>query len=117
MNKGFVFSIEATISLICLIIVISSIQIEKEINFNELLLNQQENDLLRVYSNPNYNKINDLDFINDSKKLLGEKVNLYINDIKIYGENIGKINCVSNETTIIENYTLEEKKIKIIVCE
>lgn len=128
-KKGFVFSIEATISLLILVLILLSIPSEKSTSLKELLITQQENDLLRVWATPDELLINQDDLIRDSKKMFGENFTLYINQQKIYDKqntqnthpNINlqrsEKNCISNEGIIIEKMTLIEKNIKIIVCE
>lgn len=117
-KKGFVFSIETTISLLVLILILLSLPSEKNTSLKELLITQQENDLIRVWASSNELLINQNDLISDSKKMFGEKFTLYINEQKIYGaQNSITKNCVSSEGIIIEKVTLVEKNIKIIVCE
>lgn len=117
-KKGFVFSIEATISLLVLILILLSLPSEKNTSLKELLITQQENDLIRVWASSDELLISQNDLISDSKKMFGEKFTLYINEQKIYGtQNSITKNCVSSEGIIIEKMTLIEKNIKIIVCE
>ncbi len=119
-QNGFVLSIEAVISLTVLILVILTISIQNEVSLKELLINEQQNDLLRVWSSNTDLFVNNNELIKDCEKMFGKNLTLYVNEVKLIGETnylVNKNNCISNEGIVIEKSTLLEKKIKIIVCE
>lgn len=116
--KGFVFSIEATISLLLFSIIILAVPIRENVSLKELLITQQENDLLKVWGNSSELLIEKNTLIDDAKKMFGENFTIFVNQEKVYdSKKQNSKNCISSEGKIIEKITLLEKNIKIIVCE
>ena len=78
MNKGFVFSLEATIALIFLGGTLLYLLQPVEFSFKEVVVLQQSNDLLKVWAvqYPSHEEA-----LYDSKRLFGEKVEVEVDGI------------------------------------
>ncbi len=109
-KKGFVLSMEACFTLIIFFLILFSMTFPTKGSLRELIVFQQENDLLRVWSKefPTEEEIikdtekifsNAVVFINEKEILIGEKC---------FGESI------ASEAKIINN-KLEEKLVRIVV--
>jgi len=109
MNTGFVFSFEAIIALLLLATILLSMNFGETNSLKELLILQQENDLLKVWS---ANFQSETEMINDTK-LLFDNYELFLDNKKISGTGNGK-NSVASEAVLVDNYLIE-RKIKIIV--
>jgi len=109
MNKGFVFSFEAIIALLLFATILLSMNFGKDTSLKELMILQQENDLLKVWS---VNFPTKGEMINDTKGLFNN-FELFLDNKKISGTKNGE-NSIASEATILDNY-LTEHKIKIIV--
>ncbi|MFA5931252.1 MAG: hypothetical protein WC821_02990 [archaeon] len=109
-NKGFVFALEAAISLLLFALMLFSLPIQNNFSLKELAIVQQENDLLRVWS---AKETKESEMINDTKQLLGENAELWVGAKQILTTQVKK-NSISSEGIIL-NSALQENKIKIIV--
>jgi hypothetical protein len=105
-----VFSLEAIIALTLFALILLSIPQPQTTTLKELLITQQENDLLRVWS---AKETNTQEMIQDTKKLFGENAELYLNGTKLCSAE-KKTNSISTEGTIVDAF-LNENKIRIIV--
>jgi len=109
-KKGAIFSLEATISILCLAMLLTTVNYTEKQSNQELLITQQANDLLRVWSTQ-YENENTM--IEDTKIIFGEKAELYINNKKIFSAAQEK-NSISTEGIIL-NQMLQENTIRIVV--
>ncbi len=109
-KKGFVISLEAGFSLIMFSLLLLSISFPKNESFKELIILQQENDLLKVWSKQ---FPTETDILNDSQKMF-ENASIIVNEKEFQ---IGKKcfgNNVSSSAEIFDNQ-LNKKSIRIIV--
>ena len=109
MKNGFVFSFEALVALLLFATIILTMNFGDSNSLKELMVFEQENDLLKIWS---VNFPTDIEMINDTK-LLFKNFELFLDENKISGTGIGK-NSIASEGTIIDNY-LVERKIRIVV--
>lgn len=109
-SKAFVFTFEAILTLLIFILLLYSIPQEKNASLKELIITQQANDLLKVWSQK-YPP--EQEMISDSKKLFNNKTSIFIDEKEITSCN-GK-NIISSEGIILDEF-LNEKKIRITVC-
>ncbi len=109
-TRGFVFSLEATISLILFVLMLVALPIHENSSLKELLILQQENDLLRVWS---AKESSPQEMIYDVKLMFGENGELWINEIKM-NNGITAKNSIASEGIILDN-SLNENKIRITV--
>lgn len=109
-NKGFVFALESTISILLFALMLFSLPTQNNFSLKELAITQQENDLLRVWS---AKETSESEMIKDTKELLGENVELWVGTKQILTAQ-SKKNSISIEGIIL-NSALQENKIKIIV--
>ena len=109
MKKGIVFSFESFIALLFFVTILLSMNYETNTSLKELLILEQENDLLKIWS---VNFPNKGEMINDSK-LLFNNFELFLDEIKIHETKIKK-NGIGSETVIIDK-DLVEKKVRIVV--
>lgn len=108
MNKGFFISLEAIISLfIFSLLLLSQISIQNE-EYIDLIILQQENDLLKIWSK----NFNQTEMIKDI--LFFDNACLFINNKKVHDCTFKK-NCVSSEAEILDN-ELKLHSVKIITC-
>lgn len=110
MNKGFVFTFESTLTLLLFALMLFAIPTQKNTNLEELLILQQSNDLLRVWSQ---NYPTEIEMINDTKLVFQDKAIVKLNDIELT-KCSGK-NKIATQGIILDNF-LVENKITIIVC-
>jgi len=108
--KGFVFSLEATISLMLFLLMLTTLPAQQNSTLKELLIVQQENDLLRVWSTK---ETSVQEMIYDTNLLFGESGEVWVNDKQLSKAKIAK-NTIASEGIILDNL-LNEKKVKIIV--
>jgi hypothetical protein len=109
MKKGLVFTFEALIALLFLSTILLSMNYENNNSLKELIIIEQENDFLKVWSIdlPSENEmVNDLN-------LLFNNYELYLDNKKMYSNGNGK-NKMGREATIL-NGDLVERKVKIVV--
>jgi len=109
MKKGIVFSFESFIALLFFVTILLSMNYETNNSLKELLILEQENDLLKIWS---INFPSTSEMITDSK-LLFNNFELFLDEIKIYGKKLGE-NGIGNETIIVDD-NLIERKVRIIV--
>ena len=76
-KKGFVFSLEAMISLLLFALILFSLPQKEAFSLKELTITQQENDLLRVWS---AKESSEQEMIFDIQQMFGENAELWIND-------------------------------------
>ncbi len=108
LNKGFIFSFEATLSILIFSLILISLPYSKTDNYSELIIIQQENDLLKVWSK-NYSET---EMIKDIKQLF-ESASLFVNDIKILEGN--KTNAAISSEGILLDEFLNEKRVRVVV--
>ncbi|MFA6064723.1 MAG: hypothetical protein WCW44_03215 [archaeon] len=109
-KKGFVFSLEATISLILFVLLLIALPTHQNSSLKELLILQQENDLLRVWS---AKESSPQEMLMDTKLLFGETGELWINETQLNKAKSEK-NSIASEGIILDN-SLVENKIRLIV--
>jgi hypothetical protein len=106
MKRGFIFSFESAISLLIFTLIILSIPLPATNSFEELILLQQENDLLKLWAK---------DFsIEEMKNDLRvfEEASLFIDGKEVISAN-GKEGVASEAILLDDN--LKESKVRIIV--
>jgi hypothetical protein len=109
-DKGAVFSIEAAISILCFAMLLTTINYTEKQSLKELIITQQADDLLRVWSA----QFETQETIQeDAKKMFGNSASVYLNDEKILSAKEEK-NSISTEGIIL-NELLEENTVRIIV--
>ena len=109
-NKGFVFTFESIIALLLFALMLYAIPAQNNSNLKELLIIQQSNDLLRVWSQiyPTNEEM-----ISDTNLIFQNKAILKINNIEL--TNCSGTNKIATEGVILDQL-LNENKITIIVC-
>ena len=110
LNKGFVFTFEAILALLLFALMLYSIPLQKNSNLQELIIIQQSNDLLRVWSQ-SYPTEQEILF--DTKLLFENNAEIMLNE-KELTKCIGK-NKIATEGIILDDFLIENK-IKINVC-
>jgi len=108
MNKGIVFSFEALIALLFFALILMGLPFGETNSLKELILLQQENDLLKVWS---VNFPNESEMVQDTS-LLFDNFELFFDEKKIHSGN-GK-NSIASEAILIDN-DLIERKVRIVV--
>jgi len=110
LNKGFVFTFETIIALLLFALMLFSITVQKNPNLEELIIMQQSNDLLRVWSQiyPTNEEM-----ISDTNLIFQNKAMLKINELEL--TNCSGTNKIATEGVILDQL-LNENKITIIVC-
>ena len=109
MKKGIVFSFEALIALLFFATILITLHFGETNSLKELLVLQQENDLLKVWSS---------DFPNEEQMIIDtqmvfENFELFIDGKKFYGTKLEK-NSIASEATIVDDYLIE-RKVSIVV--
>ncbi len=110
-NKGFIFSLEAAISVLLLGTALLTLFQPHDASFKKLVVLQQENDLLKVWG---MNFPGEKEMANDAKQLFAENFELFVEGKKTASAKSQKKNCVSSEAKITDK-DLKEKKILIKV--
>jgi hypothetical protein len=110
LNRGFVFTFEAILALLLFALMLFAIPTQSNTNLEELLILQQSNDLLRVWSQ---SYPNEQELINDTKLVFQDKAIVKLND-KGLTTCFGK-NKIATEGVLLDNLLIENK-ITIIVC-
>lgn len=107
-SKGFVFSMEATLSLILIGLMILSLQAPRSVSLKEVLIVQQENDLLKIWSIQGFDETQARNDVFDAFGANGE---IIINNrgATLIGERI-----ISSEGILLDPF-LNEIKVNIIV--
>lgn len=108
--KGFLFSLEATISIMLFLLMITTLPQVQNSSLKELLILQQENDLLRVWS---AKETNTTEMLKDVELMFGKNAEVWINETQLTKSTLLK-NSIASEGIILDN-NLKENKIKIIV--
>ena len=109
-EKGFVFSLEATLSLLLFALMLFALPPQESFSLKELAATQQANDLLRVWS---AKQTNETEMISDTKILFENNAELWINETQLLSAEKKK-NSIATEGIIL-NEKLFEKNIKLIV--
>ncbi len=109
-NKGFVFTMEAALSLLMLALMIAALPQPNSLSLKELAIAQQANDLLRVWSAKN---TSELEMSADVNKIFSKNAELWINGIKLLNSGT-KTNSIATEGILLDDF-LAEKKVKIVV--
>jgi hypothetical protein len=110
LSKGFVFTFEAILTILIFILLLYSLPQEKTPTFKELIITQQANDLLRVWSQE---CLAEEEIMRDAKQLFKNQVSLWINEKELTKCNAK--NTIATEGIILDQH-LKENKIKIIIC-
>jgi len=110
LNKGFIFSFEAAISMLLFGLMITMIFPMQAVSLKELIILQQENDLLKLWS-INYPSQNEMEI--DAKQLFSD-TELFVNNNNVFFTGNKKDNSVSSEAIIFDNY-LNETKVRVVV--
>jgi hypothetical protein len=110
LKKGFVFTFESILTLLLFALMLYSIPAEKNFTLKELLITQQADDLLRVWSQsyPNESEI-----IEDTKMMFGNNAKISLNGKEIL--NCEGTNKISIEGIILDD-TLNENNLNITIC-
>ncbi|MCX6801343.1 MAG: hypothetical protein NTZ73_04090 [Candidatus Diapherotrites archaeon] len=111
MSKGFILSIEATISILLLGLALATMFQHQSFSFKEITVLQQENDLLKIWG---IKFPSDSEMIFDAKKMFGENFDIFVDGKQIFASKELHKNCVSSEATILDD-SLKEKNFLIKV--
>lgn len=109
-SKGFVFSIEAIIALLIFASISLTLFQSNNFSFKEIVVLQQENDLLKVWS-VEYPSISEA--VKDCETMFGKNFDLRINGFEVHKSLLNK-ESVSSSAIILDD-SLSEKKFEIIV--
>jgi len=110
-QKGFVFSLEATIAILVFSLLLITINFPVEHSLKELVVVQQANDLLKVWSvhYPNNSEINF-----DTNSIFGDNASVFVDSQKvIWKECPGE--AISSSAIILDDF-LFERHFQIIIC-
>ncbi len=108
MNKGFVLSFEAALTLILFSLILISVPQPKTQNFTDLIILQQENDLLKIWSK-NYSPF---EMVNDVKTNF-YNASLFIDDVPLLSGKLTK-NSIASEGILLDLFLIEHK-VRIVV--
>ncbi|MFA5125543.1 MAG: hypothetical protein WC462_00890 [archaeon] len=109
-QKGFVFSLEATLSLLLFALMLFALPAQESFSLKELAATQQANDLLRVWS---AKQTTETEMISDTKILFENNAELWINETQLLSAEKKK-NSIATEGIILDE-KLFEKNVKIII--
>ena len=109
MRRGIVFSFEALIALLFFATILISLPFSETTSLKELMVLQQENDLLKIWS---VNFPTNPEMVTDTR-LMFENFELFLDGIKIYGNEGGK-DSIASEAIIVDDI-LVERKVRIVV--
>jgi len=109
-ERGFIFTMEAALSLLMLALMISALPQPNPFSLKELATTQQANDLLRIWSAKN---TNEFEMAADVNKLFEGNAELWIGGVKLLIANIKK-NSIATEGILLDEWLIE-KKVKIVV--
>jgi len=109
-QKGFVFSLEATLSLLLFALMLFTLPTQESFSLKELAATQQANDLLRVWS---AKQTTETEMISDTKILFENNAELWINESQLLDTKKRK-NSIATEGVILDE-NLFEKNVKIII--
>lgn len=107
--KGYVFTLEALLSLLIFALIISTVPVVESNSLKELIVLQQANDLLKVWSMKN---LNEGEMVFDTKEMFGNNFSLYL-DEKVLHKGFGN-ESVATSAKIMSN-ALIERKVRIVV--
>ena len=111
-EKGFVFSLEAVVALLLFGMLLLSLAQPKPVSMKELLVLQQENDLLKVWS-AHYPSEGEI--IADTRLLFGSTAEVKVDGRVVAGaQGAAKGKAVSSEGIIVDDF-LQEKKFLVKV--
>ncbi|MEK6959408.1 MAG: hypothetical protein AABW59_05185 [archaeon] len=111
MKKGFVFSLEAALALVVIASAIIFLPQVESVTLDELMILQQENDLLKVWS---YDPPSDIEAMADCTTMFGNNYSLTIDGRELVKKPCAK-RAVASEARIV-NELLLEQTFKIEVC-
>ena len=108
--KGYIFTLEAGVSILLFMLMLSTLPQVRSESTKELALVQQANDLLRVWS---AKETSEQEMVEDTKLVFGKSTELWINQKQTL---IGQIknNSISTEGILL-NAQLQEQKVKITI--
>ena len=106
--KGFIISFETIFSILLFLLIILTINFPDQDNFKDLLLLQQENDLLKVWS---ANYPTNQEIVTDTM-LMFDHVSVFLDEKEILKSNGNQ--SISSEAVILDN-SLNEHKFRIVV--
>ena len=109
-ERGFVFSLEATIALMLFVLMLLALPIQQNTSLKELLILQQENDLLRIWSTKE-TPTNEM--VSDIKLMFGENGEVWVNNVSL-NKAIIKNNSISSEGIILDG-ALRENLVRVVV--
>ncbi|VVB76521.1 Uncharacterised protein [uncultured archaeon] len=109
-KNGFIFTMEAALSLLMLALMIAALPQPNSFSLKELVVTQQANDLLRVWSAKSTTEV---EMIADTNKLLNGNAELWVNENKLLNGLMRK-NSIATEGILLDEW-LAEKKVKIVV--
>ncbi len=109
-EKGAIFSIEAAISILCFAMLLTTVNYTEKQSLKEVLITEQANDLLRVWST-GFETTDSMK--EDANILFEDKAEIYVNGNKILSAR-EEINSISTEGIILNKF-LEESNIRIVV--
>jgi hypothetical protein len=109
-TKGFVFSLEATIALLLFVLMLIALPAHKESSLKELLILEQENDFLRVWS---AKETSPSQMLNDARQIFEENVVVLVGENPL-NQTLLKNNSIVSEGTLLDS-SLSEMKVKIQV--
>ncbi len=110
MNKGFIISFEAGLSLIMFSLILISFSFPNNESFKDLIVLQQSNDLLKIWSK---NFPTEDEMINDASQFFkNASILINKNELTIGKKCLG--NNVASEAIIFDDH-LNKKNVRIIV--
>ncbi|MBT4191675.1 MAG: hypothetical protein HOE11_00040 [Candidatus Diapherotrites archaeon] len=110
-QRGFVFTLESTIAILVFSLLLLTISFPASNSMTELLVIQQANDLLKVWS-VTYPSNNEIVF--DTRELFGSKASVSVDRIKILN-NTCFGDAVSSEAILLDDFLIEREFV-INVC-
>ena len=110
-QKGFVFSLEATITILVFSLLLLTINFPPNNSMNELLIIQQENDLLKIWS-IDYPTNSEIVF--DATELFGENGRVFV-DGTIILNNTCFGETISSEAVILDDFLIKRNFV-ISIC-
>jgi len=110
MKKGFIFSFEAILSLLLLLLMICFLPAQPNLSLKELACIQQANDLLRIWS---LEETSESEMISDTKLVFENNAQVMM-DEKIIYDNPKKNNSISTQGEILDE-GLSARMVKITV--
>ena len=110
-QRGFVFTLESTIAILVFSLLLLTISFPASNSMTELLVIQQANDLLKVWS-VTYPSNNEIVF--DTRELFGSNASVSVNGIKVFSNTcFGE--KISSEAILLDDFLIE-KRFLVSVC-